>query len=256
VVLAGGKADEAFRAATGVDNRALAPAAGRPMVVWVLEALARAEMVERVVLVGAEGLTETPELRQHLRGGSDLMESIERGLGACPGAGAALLVTADIPAITPEGIDAFVRAGLETGADFVYPVIPRAANEARFPGLKRTYRRLRDGVFTGGNVVLVRPAALLRQRDLVCRAYAARKHPLRLARMLGWSALWRLLWGRLSIADAEAAVSRLLGVRSRAVITDHAELGADVDQVSDLAAMSAYLQEREENARHGDPRSG
>src|SRR5205823_512098 len=134
VVLAGGQADKEFRALTGVENRALAPLAGRPMVTWVLEALAGATAIERIVLVGAEGLKEAPGARQQLRGGGDLMETIERGVGACPGAGYVLLVTADVPALTSEATDNFVRAGLEMAADFAYPIIPRAANEARFPG--------------------------------------------------------------------------------------------------------------------------
>jgi hypothetical protein len=160
-----------------------------------------------------------------------------------------LLVTADIPALTAAAVDAFVRAGIETGADFIYPIIPRAANEARFPGVKRTYLHLIEGTFTGGNLVLVRPQALLSRRDLVRRTYAARKKPLRLALMLGWGVLWRLLWRRLSVDDAAAAVSRLLGVRSQAVVTEHAELGADVDDVADLQAMERYLEAREENAK-------
>src|SRR5207247_1006626 len=86
----------AASAAAGVDNRALAPLAGRPMVAWVLAALAAAQTVERIVLVGAEGLTDAPGVRQQLRGGGDLMETIERGMGACPGAAYVLLVTADI----------------------------------------------------------------------------------------------------------------------------------------------------------------
>jgi CTP:molybdopterin cytidylyltransferase MocA len=254
VVLAGGQADKEFRAATGVENRALAPLAGRPMVAWVLEALAAATAIERIVLVGAEGLKEAPGARQQLRGGGDLVETIERGVGACPGAGYVLLATADIPALTAEAIDAFVRAGLELAADFIYPIIPRAANEASFPGMRRTYLRLTEGVFTGGNLFLIRPDVLLRQRELIRRAYAARKRPFRLAMMVGWLTLWRLWRGRLSLADAEAAISRLLGCRARAVITDHAELGADVDHVADLAAMAAYLERRIQH-RAGEERS-
>jgi CTP:molybdopterin cytidylyltransferase MocA len=244
VVLAGGRADEAFRAATGVENRALAPLAGRPMVAWVLEALAAAATVERIVLVGAEGLSDAPGARQRLRGGADLVETIERGVGACPGAAFVLLVSADVPALTAEGVDAFVREGMATGADLVYPIIPRAANEARFPGVRRTYLRLAEGVFTGGNLFLARPEALLRQRELIRRAHAARKHPFRLARMIGWRVLWRLWRGRLTLAEAEAAISRLMGGSIRAVITEHAELGADVDHVTDLEAMAKYLEVR------------
>jgi GTP:adenosylcobinamide-phosphate guanylyltransferase len=244
VVLAGGRAGDDFRAATGVESRALAPVAGRPMVTWVLEAVSAAETVDRIVLVGAESLTDAPGARQRLRAGGDLLDAIERGMGACPGAGHVLLVSADIPALTPEGVDAFVREGIASGADFVYPIISRETNEARFPGLKRTYLRLSDGVYTGGNLFLARPEALLRQRDLIRRAYAARKRPFQLACIVGWGVLLRVLFRRLSLADAEAALSRLMGGNARAIVTEHAELGADIDRVADLEAMSRYLEER------------
>jgi CTP:molybdopterin cytidylyltransferase MocA len=251
VVLAGGQADKQFRAATGVENRALAPLAGRPMVAWVLEALAAATGIERIVLVGAEGLKDAPGVRQQLRGGGDLIETIERGVGACPGAGYILLVSADVPALTAAGVDAFLRAGLERAADFAYPIIPRAANEECFPGVRRTYLRLSDGVFTGGNLFLIRPDALLRQRELLRRAFAARKRPFRLAMMVGWRPLWRLWRGRLSLKEAEAAISRLMGLQARAIITDYAELGADVDHVADLEAMEARLKGQiEHGVRH------
>jgi hypothetical protein len=251
--VAGGKADDRFRAATGVENRALAPVAGRPMAVWVLEALAAAETVDRIVLVGAEGLTDAPGARQRLRGGTDLIDTIEKGLGACPGAPFVLLVSADIPALTAEAVDAFVREALAAGADFVYPIIPRAANEARFPGMKRTYLRLAEGTFTGGNMWLVRPEAVQRRRDLIRRAYAARKRPWRLAAMIGWGILWRLWRGRLTVAEVEAALSRLLGASARAVVTEHAELGADLDQAGDLEAMSRHLSS---HSRHDDQGAG
>lgn len=241
VVLAGGRADERFRKATGVENRALAPVAGRPMAAWVLEALSAATTVERIVLVGAEGLTDAPGARQRLRGGVDLIETIERGLGACPGAPFVLLTSADIPALTAESVDAFVREALAAGADFVYPIIPRAANEARFPGMKRTYLRLAEGTFTGGNMWLARPQAVQRRRDLIRRAHAARKRPWRLAAMIGWGVLWRLWRGRLSVTELEAALTRLLGATARAVVTEHAEIGADVDDAAELEAMGRHL---------------
>jgi GTP:adenosylcobinamide-phosphate guanylyltransferase len=253
VVLAGGRADDRFRAATGVENRALAPIAGKPMVNWVLDAVSAAERVDRVVLVGAEGLADTPGARQRVRGGSDLVETIERGINACPGARHVLLVSADVPALTRDGVDAFVQDAIAAAADIVYPIIPRAAIESRFPGSQRTYLRLTDGVFTGGNLFLVRPEPLLRQRDVIRRAYAARKKPLRLAAMLGWGILLRLLLRRLSLVDAEAAVSRLLGLRARALVTEHAELGADVDRASDLEGMTRHLEASTRPPRAAEP---
>jgi len=65
-----------------------------------------------------------------------------------------------------------------------------------------------------------------------------------------WGTLWRLLWRRLSVSDAAAAVSRLLGGRAQAVVTEYAELGADVDHAADLQAMGSYLEGR---IHAGDP---
>ena len=86
--------------------------------------------------------------------------------------------------------------------------------------------------------------AYLRQRELIRRAHAARKRPFRLARMVGWGVLWRLWRGRLTLAEAEAALTRVFGASVRAVVTEHAELGADVDRAADLEAMGQHLEQR------------
>src|SRR5436189_299813 len=83
------------------------------------------------------------------------------------------------------------------------------------PGMRRTYARLREGTFTGGNAVLVRPDVLLSQAAIVREAYAMRKKPWQLARLLGPLVITKYVLGRLRIADAEAAVGRILGVPAR-----------------------------------------
>jgi hypothetical protein len=59
--------------------------------------------------------------------------------------------------------------------------------------------------------------------------------------MIGWGVLWRLWRGRLSIAEVEAALTRLLGASARAVVTEHADIGADVDDAGELEAMGRRL---------------
>ena len=175
VVLAGGKADEAFRAAAGVENRALAEIGGRPMVQYVLDALAAARTITRVVLVGDGQMAELGPVAARVEPAGDLFANIERGLQASAGCDAVLLVTADIPFLTADAIDAFVTDGLASGAALCYPAIPRAANEASFPEMRRTYATVQEGTFTGGNTVLVRPEVLLSQAAIVREAYAMRK---------------------------------------------------------------------------------
>jgi hypothetical protein len=52
------------------------------------------------------------------------------------------------------------------------------------------------------------------------------------------------LWRRLTLAEAEAAVARLMGMSVRALVTEHAEVGADVDRAADLEAMARCLDNR------------
>lgn len=241
VVLAGGKADAAFQAAAGVANRALAEIGGRAMAQYVLNALDAAQTITRVVLVGDAQLAGLGPVTERVEPAGDLFANIERGLRASTGCAAVLLVTADIPFLTAEAVDAFVREGLASGAALCYPAIPRAANEAAFPEMRRTYVTVREGTLTGGNTLLVRPDVLLSQAAITREAYAMRKKPLQLARLLGPVVILKFLTRTLRIADAEAAATRILGAPVRILITPHASLGADVDKPADLAAARARL---------------
>src|SRR5947208_5689721 len=93
VVLAGGTADAAFRAAAGVENRALAEIGGRPMVQYVLDALAAAATIRGVVLVGDERLESLRPVDTRVEPAGDLFDNLEAGLRASPGCDTALLVT-------------------------------------------------------------------------------------------------------------------------------------------------------------------
>jgi hypothetical protein len=63
----------------------------------------------------------------------------------------------------------------------------------------------------------------------------ARKNPLHLAKLFGWNVLLRFAIRRLTIAQAEERASRIIGARVRAVISPYAEIGVNVDRVSDIA---------------------
>ncbi len=234
VVLAGGDADDPLAAAFGVPAKALTPIAGKPMASYVLKVLGASPQVERVVYVGpAESLPVRPETV--VAAGERFSESVERGLEAArnlePEA-PLLLLSADIPWLRPEGLERFLMSAPE--ADLVYPAIPRTVAERQFPGQRRTYAKLREGEFTGGNLVLLRPRLAPRLLELLERAYQARKNPLALAGMVGADMLFKLLLGRATLPELEARVGRLLGASARAFVSDDASLGADVDRPEHL----------------------
>jgi len=233
VVLAGGRIKPDLAAATGARHRALIAVGGRPLLRTVLDALAGAGMAQ-VVVVGAPELQPTVGVDARLVAeAGDLVENLFAGLRALDSTDPCLVCTADIPFLRPEHLADFVGRARATRAAFVYPIIPKPSCEARFAGARRTYARLREGTFTGGNLVLVDPATLSGQAARIRALYAARKSPLRLAGLLGLPLLWSFLTKTATLPQLEWKFSQLLGAPARAVITPHAEIGFDVDKVAD-----------------------
>lgn len=247
LVLAGGKASPEFQAATHVENRALAELApGRTMLDFVLAALGEAKSVNKVFVIGNVPPGEGYEL---VSPGESLLDNLVLGIRAMgrETGKQVLLVSADIPFITGLAIEDFIDKASQLGANFCYPIIPMKVYNAQFAGMKRTTLKLREGEFTGGNVILADPDYLLENEAVVRGAYAARKSVLRLGSMLGWGLLARVIASQLfapkllAIADLEAGISRLLGTTARAVITEHASLGTDVDKVDDVVVAKRIL---------------
>ncbi len=227
IVLGGG--EEPWARAYGVRSKALVPYRGRPMAEWVLEALAQAGL-EAIYVGENPGLSPPPRLTLPDRG--SLLENLEAAMREVKGQ--ALVATGDIPHLTPEAV-AFVLESAPEAA-FVYPIVPKEVVEARFPGSRRTYARLREGTFTGGNLLLLDRDLFYRALPLIRRVVALRKRPWALARLVGLDIPLKLLLGRLSLGELEARARGLLGVEVRALVTPYPEVGVDVDRPEDLVS--------------------
>ncbi|GAA6755358.1 acylneuraminate cytidylyltransferase [Thermus sp. 2.9] len=227
IVLGGG--EEAWARKYGVRSKALVPYRGRPLAEWVLEALAQAGL--SALYVGENpGLTPSPRLTLPDRG--TLLDNLEAALAHVEGR--VLVATADIPHLTPEAVRFVLERAPE--AALVYPIVPKEAVEARFPNTKRTYARLKEGTFTGGNLLLLDKALFFQALPLAKQVVALRKRPLALARLVGLDILLKLLLGRLSLAEVEARARRILGVEARALLTPYPEVGVDVDREEELVS--------------------
>jgi len=229
VVLGGGGPHDRVARSAGAPSKALAPLAGVPLAVYGLTALRRSGVVSHVVFVG----DHSSELRglhdAVVPAGRRLVDSFALGLGAALGAGATriLVMGADLPWWGAEGVRRFVAEAPD--ADVVYPVVREEDAARAFPGQRRTYARLREGRFTGGNAQLLRARCIPALLPWVDRAYAARKRPWQLAGIVGADLLIQLVMGRASLAGIEARVRALVGVDARVMISRDAAIAADVD---------------------------
>ena len=250
IILAGGKNSLAMQEVTGVTNRALTPLGDKTMLAYVAGALGAAASVGRVFVVG--DVPGETSLYARVAPGETLMDNLLAGIHAARAQGHAprlLISTSDIPFLTPAAVDDFVAQSLAADADFGYAIIPIVRCHEAFPQMKRTTLRLREGVFTGGNLMLVNPDYVLGRQETILRAYAARKRVGQMGAMLGWGLLARILVAQtiapraLTIPMLEAGVARLLGAgcRARAVVTQYAEIGTDIDSPADVALAREML---------------
>jgi GTP:adenosylcobinamide-phosphate guanylyltransferase len=235
IVLAGGANTGPLREVADVAFEAEIPLAGKAMAVWVVEAVRQSEWVEGIRVMGPPALAPALEGLAELREpGTTFAGTILRSLEGLESRERLLFATADIPLVTGPMIDRFISAAVEAGADLAAPVVLRQVCERAYPGVRRTYVRLREGAVTMGNLFLARPQVMPRVIEGVQRLYDARKNPLRLAALLGPGMIFRLLTRSASLAELEAYFSRRLGgARGVAVVSPDPEIGIDVDKVSD-----------------------
>ncbi len=245
VVLAGQANQGALRDVSSATNEALIEVAGRPMLQYVIDALAGCERVRKIVVVRSER-----ELQKAIHGEIEfvpgrgsMIDNLLAGAEALPGQGFLLVATSDIPLVTSAILDDFLAQCEKQAGDVFYPVIEKSIMEAKYPQAVRTYVKTRDGTFTGGNLMVLDRAVLQRCARMTESFVAARKKPWQLARLLGISFVFGLLLGRLSLKRIEGRVSELFAVRGWAVRTPHPEIGLDVDKPSDLDLINRIMEQ-------------
>jgi GTP:adenosylcobinamide-phosphate guanylyltransferase len=183
LILAGGPAPPELCTATGCPDRALIPLLDQPMVARVLDALRATPGMEKIAVVGsAEALAAVSGVLP-VQAGGRMVDNLQRGLAATSSE-SVIVCTCDIPLVTGATFEAFVRLATARHLELAYPIVRRAISEAAYPGGHRTYARLSDGEFTGGNAVIVPRRVIADVVELIDVAYNARKTRWRWRRFL------------------------------------------------------------------------
>lgn len=227
--------------------KGLVPVAGRPLVEWVLDAFRAADSVNEIAVVipTAENLGGwVDRVDKLVVSNRDFMDNAIAGAAAFRTDRPVVIATGDIPLLTGEAVDDFVDAGLATGAAFVYPLIRRESVDAAYPGAQRTYFRLKDGRFTGGNAMIVDPLLLPTLRELGQRMFNDRKNAVALVRTAGFAFVLKFLLGRLVPDDLADKIRELLGGTGAAVVLDDPSIAMDVDKPADLVLAERVIFDR------------
>jgi CTP:molybdopterin cytidylyltransferase MocA len=257
VVLAGDRRpDDPLVVASGQGCKALLPIAGRPMLLWVLDALAEAPSVAAVQLSGPpsaslaaslqlQALTASGAVGWHAPEDSPSL-SARAAMRELPANRPVLLTTADHPLLRAAYVEHFCAAARASGADVAVGVAPYTAVRELFPEMRKTLLRFRDGDYCGCNLF-----AFLTERGraiagLWREVESARKTPWRVISLIGWGAVLRYRLGWLSLDDAMRLLSRRAGLEVIAVRLPFGEAAVDVDSPADHAQVELRLRGREQ----------
>lgn len=238
LILAGGKEKPYGRE---LPTDAAYPIEGRCMLAHVIEAVAGTGKFRRIVVVGDREAfpDETPEITW-LTPEISMAENLKKGLEATEEADYVLVASADIPLATSGEVTTFLDQCADAGADVYYPIISRETFRNASLSAQKTFLVLRDGVYTGGNMVLVRPKAVLERMTLVQKVLEMRKNPVYWGKLLGWPFFVKALTAGVSINEIERRVQRRFGLNGTAVKSDSLGIGLDADSEEDLGWIRFY----------------
>ncbi len=246
LVLAGsGKAVDPLAESAGVLNKSFIPIHGRPLLSYVLDALAATPAVDKIIVVGPAA--ELDALRregyriQIVDECDSMLNNVANALKHADPNRLCLVITGDIPLLNRAALEEFLNLCEPYDGDLYYPVLSEETCLRSYPDTKRTYVVLKEGPVTGGNIGLVNPAWYKNKKDSLELFISYRKKPLKLLRILPLKLALKYFLKQLSLADLEHHISLLLEMKAYAVTCRSAEIGLDVDKVSDLEQVKKLI---------------
>ena len=237
LILAGDRGEEGY-------SKALLKIKGRFMIEYLIDALKSSNTVKNIYVVGDEVLREMIKnyYDGYILSNGEMLENIKKGIREIGDYDTPVLIcTADIPLVSGEAIRDFVVECENKDIDVGYPIIDKSLNDEKYPDVKRTYVKLKEGTFTGGNIVYLNPKVIERATEKAAELIAYRKKPLKMGQVLGVTFLLRLALGVLTIEAVERKVCDMFDIRGRAILTKYPEIGNDVDKIEDIEFVNRYL---------------
>jgi len=230
------------------DSKALIELAGKPMVQWVLDALGDSAQVDNVIVIGLttkSGVTCKKPLHFISNQGrmlSNIVAGVNKSLELNKRNKYVLIVSSDVPTIKPEMVDWVIDTAMQTKDDLYYGVCDREVMEARFPGSRRTYTKLKDIQLCGADIHVSHVSMATDHLDMWEQLIGNRKSPLRQARVIGLGTFFKVLTRSITLDDLVTTVCNRIGIKGRAIKYPFAEPCMDVDKPHQLEMLREDLE--------------
>jgi GTP:adenosylcobinamide-phosphate guanylyltransferase len=224
-ILAGTKKKGPLEIAENVNNKALIMIDSKPMIEHVVDVLNNSENIDQILVVGPKKELHPyigKKVKEILNPGNSILENMEIGLNYFNSDDNLLLLTSDIPLITPGAIDEFLEICTKRKAYIGYPIITKENIVKKYPDTERTYIKMKEGIFCGGNIVFFKPDVFFQNKRLIEELFENRKATWKYAKILG--------------------ITDILDYNSVAVVVSYPEIMIDLDKPSDLKLIRKCLE--------------
>ncbi len=240
----------------GVSCKAIAPIAGKPMVLRVLDALENSAMIHSIVLCGPSqaSLADCPQLLEKIKQTNiswipsldSPSRSVESALEKINDNEYVLLTTADHVLLDAGIVNYFVDQSLQNKVDACVGLVEYRTISESYPGVKRTVIELSDGGFCSCNLFAFMNVKGRKLVPFWRKLEQNRKKPARLvAGLLGMWGMLLYVTGKLSLDSALARFSARVQIKIKLVLLPFPRAGVDVDTVKDRQFAETILQEPE-----------
>lgn len=245
LVLAGTKEKGSLEITENVENKALIMLDGRPMIDYIVDALNNSKNIGKILVVGPKNELQPyigKKVDEIINPGNSILENMEIGLKFFNSAENLLFLTSDIPLITPEAIDEFLEICTKRKAYIGYPIITKENIMKKYPETKRTYVKMKEGIFCGGNIVFFKPEVFFQKKKLIKELFDNRKATWKYVKILGLKFIFKFLFKTLTLKEVEKRVTDILGYNSIAAMISYPEIMIDLDKPSDLKLIRKFLE--------------
>lgn len=237
--------------AVGAERKSLIDIAGKPMIYWIVRALAESERVSSITIVGLSpednidfgvDVTYVPNYATHI---DNIMAGVKALKEQDPNTTYAVVSSGDIPLLHTHTVDWLVDSCEKMGGDFFYSIVEKQVMEKQYPGSARSFVPIQDKRYCGGDLFYVDVNTAVGNEELIRELLDSRKNVLQQVRVAGIGTVIKFLFRRLSLEDAEQVASRMVNCDARVISSPYADLAMDVDKPHQLDLAKQILGESE-----------
>lgn len=253
VILAGGReTGELNKFIKDSDLKPLIDIRGKTVLEMVLDSVVEVEEFSLILITGP------PELKEHVDFNMDnrirfvenrgsVVDGMKSAYDYSEDGAEPIFFTSDIPLITTMNIKSFIERINHSEADAIYLFVPKNSFEREFKEPGRTFFKLKEGEFSGGDMGYVSKFAFQQAIPVLENLHERRKNTGMLVKLLGLKYSIKFVIKKLSIIEIEARIKKILGINVKFMIFDDPRVAMDIDKTKHLSSVIDYIERNKIN---------